>query len=153
MIGIKAWDIYDIKLQYEEIDNLSKVRPALILDEINKIYCILKITGNTKREGLGEYTIELWKEAGLDKKSNIRLEKFFTVSENQIIKKRGVLQLQDREKLIKKLKLFEIANDTKYTKDFIDKLEKRIKYNLITNDNIESDDDTNNPQSSPPYNG
>ena len=86
MIGIKVWDIYDIKLQYEETDNISKIRPVLMLDEINKIYCTLKITGNTKREGLGEYTIELWKEAGLDKKSNIRLEKFFTVFENQIIK-------------------------------------------------------------------
>ena len=145
MTGIKVWDIYDIKLQFEETDNKYKIRPVLMLDEINKIYCTLKITGNTEREGLGEYKIKLWKEAGLDKKSNIRLEKFFTISENQIFTKRGVLQLQDRKDLIDQLRSFEIANETKYTKNFIDKLEKRIKYNLITNDTTDTEDDTNDP--------
>lgn len=130
MIGIKIWDIVDAKVVFNEDDNQFKIRPVLVLDEINNIYCSFKITSNTTREGLGEYTVVEWKKAGLDKESNIRLNRMFMLSPNNILSKRGVLELKDREQFIKAMKDFYLVYNSNYTPNLIKKIEKRIKQNL-----------------------
>ena len=125
----KIWDIIKAKVYFDDSMNY-KERPVLVLDEINNVYCSLKITSNTERQGLSEYGIMLWKEAGLNKKSNIRLNKFFVLNSNSIIGKYGILQVEDRKNLIKQMYDFIILNQANYTKSFIQKIENGIDKNV-----------------------
>ena len=129
MNNYKIWDILKAKIYYQDT-NKYKIRPIILLDGINGIYLTLKITSNIKRNGLEEYQIIDWQNAGLTKPSNIRLSKLILLPQDYIIEKYGILQLNDRIKMVKQLKDFSIAYNTYYSRDIISKLEKRIDENL-----------------------
>ena len=129
IIKPQVWDIYRAKVFFEDTDTYEP-RPILMLDEINNIYFALKITSNTKRMGLDEYNIKYWKEAGLIEPSNIRLSKFLIIKENLILKQYGKLHIIDRKNLIAQLRNLILVYNVHYSKDIIDKLEKRIDENL-----------------------
>lgn len=129
MNNYKIWDILKAKIYYQDTNNY-KIRPIILLDGINGIYLSLKITSNIKRNGLEEYQIIDWQNAGLTKPSNIRLSKLILLPQDYIIEKYGILQLNDRIKMVKQLKDFSIAYNINISNDLINKLEKRIDENL-----------------------
>ena len=79
----QIWDIYNADVFFEDKIE-KKTRPVLVIDEINYICLSLKITHNTKRVGIDEYTIVKWKEAGLDTKSNVRISKLIPLDTRYI---------------------------------------------------------------------
>ena len=125
----QIWDIVKARIYFDDM-LAYKDRPVLVLDEVYNLYCSLKITSNIERKGLGEYNIKLWKAAGLNKPSNIRLSKFLVLEQKSIIEKYGVLYPLDRKELIDQINKFIIVNEANYTKNFIKKVEKRIDENL-----------------------
>lgn len=74
------YEIYWVLFAYEDNPNKYKYRPAIILD--NSLLTFTKITSNTNRQGNNEYTIIDWKQAGLQKPSNIRLNKKIPITNN-----------------------------------------------------------------------
>lgn len=133
MIGTKKhnpviWDIYDADVFFEDKIQ-KKTRPVLVIDEINNICLSLKITHNTKRTGIDEYTIVEWKEAGLDTKSNVRISKLIPLDNKFLIGKRGVLQTFDRKALIDKIETYLVLNNAKYTLNLLNKMKKNIEKN------------------------
>ena len=133
MTGIKTakplvWDIYNAEVFYEDKIQ-KKIRPVLVIDEINNICMSLKITHNTKRTGVDEYTIVQWKESGLDTISNVRISKLIPLARKYLKDKRGVLQMIDREALIKQIETYLILNNAKYTLSLLKKMKRNIDKN------------------------
>lgn len=122
------WDIYNADVFFEDKME-KKTRPVLLIDEINNICLSLKITHNTKRTGIDEYTIVEWKEAGLDTKSNVRISKLIPLDNKYLNDKRGVLQPNDRKALIEKIETYLILNNAKYTLNLLKKMKKNIDKN------------------------
>lgn len=124
----QIWDIYNADVFFEDKIK-KKTRPVLVIDDINNICLSLKITHNTKRIGIDEYTIVEWQDAGLDTKSNVRISKLIPLENKYLNEKRGVLQKIDREELIKKIETYLVLNNAKYTLNLLKKMKRNINRN------------------------
>ena len=74
------YELYWYPFIYEDKPNIYEYRPAVILDD--DLLLVTKITGNISRNNKYEYTIIDWKQAGLSKPSNIRLNKVAIINGN-----------------------------------------------------------------------
>ena len=93
----KKWEVWYAFYAYEDEPDSGKNRPVLVLEN-KDFYPILaaKVTSAKPREGFaGEYRIEKWKEAGLEKPSTIRLSKRLKLDEEDFKFKIGRLTPND----------------------------------------------------------
>ncbi len=89
----KRWDICIANVPFEDIAQ-SKPRPVLILNTGAAIHIqCLKMTGQPPRRG--EYVLKKWREAGLHKKTTVRIGKLLLIDIDQVFKKIGHLDKVD----------------------------------------------------------
>ena len=93
----KRWDIYLAKVPFEEKDGRYRVRPVLIYEKRQAFILTFKMTSHAPRSNFpGEYAIRDWSAAGLSKRTTIRLSKPFVFREQDLQRKLGFLQRDDR---------------------------------------------------------
>lgn len=93
MTNYRKWDIYLARVTYEDVIG-SKIRPVLVLQNGNMITIeCLKMTGQSPRAG--EYTLQEWSKAGLNKPTVVRIGKRLHLNTSEIIKRIGRLDLAD----------------------------------------------------------
>ena len=90
------WDVWIATVRYEDIPQISKIRPVVILDS-NAIFTLsLKGTSHESREGYpGEYRLKYWKEAGLEKETVIRCSQPIQLHERDFKRRIGTLHPAD----------------------------------------------------------
>lgn len=90
--GYKRYDVCIANVPFEDLPQ-SKVRPVLILDvETMTVEC-LKMTSQPPRKG--EYVLQMWQCAGLNKQTAVRISKRLQLSPDAIHKKIGHLHPAD----------------------------------------------------------
>lgn len=92
----KKWEIWWARVKFEESDEI-KERPFLIVNgSIIEISIGAPVTSHVPRtECDWEYPVKKWKEAGLSKPSTIRLSKIIKMRDTDLIRKIGMLQVND----------------------------------------------------------
>ena len=98
----QQWDIWYAPFAFEEDPNQTKDRPVLIISTQPLTCVVLKITSAGKRDD-DDYEIQKWQEAGLDRKSYIRINKRVRMEIEHFRRKIG--RLQDIDILLLGLKL------------------------------------------------
>lgn len=98
---MKTYDVYIGKVPYEQDEEIPlpryKARPVVIIDEsVGYIISVAPITSHEARKwDSGDYQIQDWREAGLDKPSAVRLDKAMDLSYLNIGRKIGRLTPRD----------------------------------------------------------
>ena len=91
----KRWDLWWADVAYEEHPG-SKIRPVLIYNCETAYIISFKITTHPPRPyDDGEYLINLWEEAGLNRRSTVRCSKKLCLTELDMVEKIGELHPTD----------------------------------------------------------
>ncbi|MGI6695664.1 MAG: type II toxin-antitoxin system PemK/MazF family toxin [Christensenellales bacterium] len=91
---VKPWEIWYAAVRYE--DELTvQDRPVLITSANKAVIIAFKITKTKPRNMWGEYELVMWKSAGLDVPSTVRLTKQINLTEKDMRRRIGALQLLD----------------------------------------------------------
>lgn len=97
---MSKWDIYLANVPFEDVQT-SKIRPIVVLDDTAVMIDCLKLTSQPPR--FGEYVLQKWSEAGLNKPTTVRLSKRLSLSSTSLIKKLGSLQAIDILEITKRI--------------------------------------------------
>lgn len=85
------WDIWLAKVKFENIPG-CKTRPVLIYDDTQYYIHAFKMTSSNPRDNCwGEYRIQQFQSAGLDRKTTVRLSKKLELYDGDFITKIGRL--------------------------------------------------------------
>ena len=98
---MKTYDVYIGRVPYEQDEDIPlpryKARPVVIIDR--SVGCIISIAPVTSHEARewdsGDYQIQDWREAGLNKPSAVRLDKAMDLNYLNIGRKIGRLTSRD----------------------------------------------------------
>lgn len=92
---IEKWDIYLAKVSFEDNPDEAKIRPVVISSNGNAFIVAFYTTSQSPKPGYPCYTIKHWQQAGLNRQSNIRLDKAIKLPHTAIISRIGRLTDQD----------------------------------------------------------
>lgn len=99
------WEIWSASVKFEESTE-RKQRPVVIIEPNIAIYLSLKVTTHEPRDNfIGEYQLQKWKEAGLNKPSTVRASKIIELVGSDFTYKIGRLHPLD---------ILELQNILKY---------------------------------------
>jgi mRNA interferase MazF len=109
MIICNKWEIVTVPFPFTDLSS-SKKRPALIVSpnnfNIGKDVVIAFVTSQIPFPlRFGDYELQKWIEAGLPKRSVVRM-KFATLDKNLVIKKIGEIEPVDRKEIEEMIILF-----------------------------------------------
>lgn len=91
---INPWEVWLAAVRFEDSPQV-KNRPVVITST-GKIYVLaLKVTSQAPRNSWGEYSLQRWKEAGLNKESTVRISKRLQLALTDMLFKIGDLHPQD----------------------------------------------------------
>ncbi len=93
---MNKWEVWLAKVKFEDDPTEAKLRPVLVID-LQRVYFIsLKVTTHEPRPCYyGEYPLQKWQAAGLDKPSTVRVSKRLQLIERDFVKKIGRLHPND----------------------------------------------------------
>lgn len=98
---MKTYDVYIGRVPYEQDEDMPmpryKARPVVIIDgSVSYIISVAPVTSHEARKwDSGDYQIQDWREAGLDKPSAVRLDKAIDLNYLNIGRKIGRLTPRD----------------------------------------------------------
>lgn len=93
MKKISPWEVWWAKVRFEDNPSIIKERPVVVTGTKELLVIALKVTSQPPRSG--EYVLLKWKEAGLMKQSTVRVGKRLLLTDNDLVRKMGMLQAQD----------------------------------------------------------
>lgn len=90
----KPWELWYAAVRYEDEPTVQD-RPVLITSANKAIIIAFKVTKTGPRNMWGEYELVMWKSAGLDVPSTVRLTKQINLTEKDMRRRIGMLQPVD----------------------------------------------------------
>ena len=94
------WDIWYADIAFEDMPNISKIRPVLIIDSKKPIILTLKMFSHkpfSKYQENNMYLIQEWQKAGLSNPTVINVKSPVWLDLKFFKKKIGVLHAKDRK--------------------------------------------------------
>ena len=91
---IKRWEIWYADVKFEDSDEIKR-RPVLVYNNVTFAIVSYKMTSTDRGDGVTEYRVKEWKEAGLDNPTSVRIDKVLRLKEQDFIKKIGQLTVAD----------------------------------------------------------
>ena len=93
---MNRWDVYWADVPFEDAATQSKMRPVVIARDMTVYVLTLKVTSHDARDyDPYDYTLQYWQEAGLDRKSVVRIRKLSQLKPGAIKNKIGHLHRVD----------------------------------------------------------
>lgn len=94
---MNAWDIYWADVPFDEDKSVIKRRPVLVINDKLAYVLSLKITSHEAREHDPlDYELVYWKEAGLNRKSTVRIGKLLKLEPTDFVEKIGTIHRHDK---------------------------------------------------------
>lgn len=95
---MSRFDLYLVKYYYEDNPNKYKLRPVVMIGEVDNDAILAKITTHNPRQNFTrEIIIDDYHVAGLNKPSTIRLNKTAFVPKSELIKQTRIGSLSERD--------------------------------------------------------
>ena len=86
----KEWEVWLAYVKFEDMPDVIKERPVIILADKRAYLISLKVTSAPPREHYyGEYVLKEWRKAGLAKESTVRISKKLKLIETDFVRKLG----------------------------------------------------------------
>lgn len=101
-MNVKPWEIWYAAVRYED-EPIVQDRPVLITSANKAVIVAFKITKSEPRNIWGEYELVMWKSAGLDVPSTVRLTKQINLTEKDMRRRIGTLQPVDILEILKRI--------------------------------------------------
>ena len=91
---INPWEVWFAAVRFEDSPQI-KNRPVVVTSTGNIYVIALKVTSHNPRNEWGEYALQQWQSAGLDKPSTVRIGKRLRLQQSDLVYKIGKLHPQD----------------------------------------------------------
>lgn len=94
MMTIKPWEVWFAAVRFEDSPQ-TKNRPVVVTSSGNIYVIALKVTSHAPRNEWGEYALQHWQTAGLQKPSTVRIGKRLSLQPCDMVHKIGKLHPLD----------------------------------------------------------
>ena len=85
---INPWEVWYAAVRFEDTPQIKK-RPVVVTSSGNIYVLALKVTSHPPRNVWGEYPLQHWKAAGLQKPSTVRIGKRLHLQHSDMVHKIG----------------------------------------------------------------
>lgn len=91
---INQWDVWLAAVRFEDSPQVKK-RPVIVTSSGDVYVLALKVTSHAPRSVWGEYALQHWQFAGLDKPSTVRIGKPLRLQKSDMVHRIGALHPLD----------------------------------------------------------
>ena len=91
---IKPWEVWFAAVRFEESPQI-KNRPVVVTSSGAIYVMALKVTSHVPRNEWGEYALQHWQAAGLNKPSTVRIGKRLRLQQSDMVHRMGKLHPLD----------------------------------------------------------
>ena len=108
---LEQFGIYLAKVYFEDVPDIYKVRPVLIIDAKGSLALVLKMTSSITQQRVPAYKLENWQQYGLNVPTTVLLSPMIALRGSDIYSERllGILGDEDTCNVLDRL--VELRND------------------------------------------